>query len=618
MKNLKKFASLIFCLVLLLVATVATVPTVAAKEKDTNFSVSDRQQAICTTTYTYVSGSEDLLQLNGKTIFSITERGLNTFGAVAEGVYPEGTYGVKLTVNPTQKLLRLEITLPDGGTLRRGTHSALADNTLHIESFHPDVFSPVHIAYEDISTDSIPINSKEPAYSGFEAHVYNLITSFDIAQTTRNFAWTAEAAFVGGADMAVMYRATGTDTWEMADARRAEEKTEIADEDFFKAEIRDLQPDTEYEYKIGLKGSNQPEHWGKLHTFRTAAEDIDSFSFIAFGDAQATTWSQARGYKYADAALRAAMEKEPNAAFVLNTGDSSENGYNRPQWKLFFKALGDSAALPHFATIGNHDTGTDGEDNNYFSFYFNHPDNGADALDLEIANAAIDHTTQVQIQNPAETIYSFDYGDAHFTVLNNSGSTHLLEAQRAWLAADLQAHADAKWKILLFHEPVYRRTVDPVLYDTIESLGVDLVIQGHTHRVTRTYPMKDGQIVTKQSPDQILKGIGTVYTTVGSTTTNHDGVSNIDECLEIIGNDNYQPAYTVVRVEDGRLEMTVRQLDGAVLDSFIITETLEAPADDAPAAPVPDNNGDSGLLPICAVSIVALAAVAVFRSRKKK
>ena len=78
---------------------------------------------------------------------------------------------------------------------------------------------------------------------------------------------------------------------------------------------------------------------------------------------------------------------------------------------------------------------------------------------------------------------------------------------------------------MLFHQPVYHRMGGgqdrPWLYDVIEGYDVDLVIQGHSHRVTRTYPMKDGKIVTKSVDETIEKGIGTVYTTIGLTALNH-------------------------------------------------------------------------------------------------
>ena len=100
--------------------------------------------------------------------------------------------------------------------------------------------------------------------------------------------------------------------------------------------------------------------------------------------------------------------------------------------------------------------------------------------------------------------------------------------------------------------------------------------------------MKDGKIVTKESPDLIKKGTGTVYTTIGATAYNHDsmGNPNVEECLMIATPSPELAAYTVVTVSDSKIVMTVKQIDGLVLDSFTI-EADEENSDntDTPATP---------------------------------
>ena len=86
--------------------------------------------------------------------------------------------------------------------------------------------------------------------------------------------------------------------------------------------------------------------------------------------------------------------------------------------------------------------------------------------------------------------------------------------------------------------------------------------------------MKDGGIVTKRSPDRITKGVGTVHVTVGSTTLSHDdmGDPNMEFCMLIHTPPNEQAAYTVVSVEQERIEVTIKQLNGYVVDHFVIEE----------------------------------------------
>jgi hypothetical protein len=237
--------------------------------------------------------------------------------------------------------------------------------------------------------------------------------------------------------------------------------------------------------------------------------------------------------------------------------------------------------------LGNHDCqGTNS--NVYFDYHFNHPNNGGSAaFDPAILQGLTGDRAKNLAQYLDETVYSFNYGDVHFVVLNSGDARTaaddkiFIDAQRAWLEADLKANADAKWTIVTVHAPFYHRTGEAEsrgwLADVVESHGVDLVIQGHSHLVSRTYPMKNGEIVTKTSPDLIRKGTGTVYTTIGSTTYNHDAIAspNVEECMTIVSPHDSIPSYTEVKVDGDRIVMTVRQLDGMVLDEFTILNQPE-------------------------------------------
>jgi len=49
--------------------------------------------------------------------------------------------------------------------------------------------------------------------------------------------------------------------------------------------------------------------------------------------------------------------------------------------------------------------------------------------------------------------YSFDYGGAHFTVLDNSGADEFSSAEMAFLAEDLARHRDQPVKFIVSHRP---------------------------------------------------------------------------------------------------------------------------------------------------------------------
>ncbi len=591
----------------------------------------------------YVSGKTVVAKLEGEEMFSISSSGMKICGSTVKGSYQGGEYGLCIYVNPEQKILCVEVTLPDGGIVRRGKDTKLQSGTITVEA---DGVGVGTVTYTDITEKAYSVVNVEPISTGFKTKVYNIVTSFEDAATTRYFSWTARASFAGSAELAIKYRAAGVSDWTVIDARRLTETTKVAAEDYFKAELTGLTPNTSYEYKIGKKGStDETKDWSDTYGFKTASEDIGDFSFIAIGDSQSNSWSS--GYSYSMASIDSAMQEAYGAAFIVNVGDMVNKGSVLDQWNWYFKSLGDYAySVPHFATIGNHDVwtadtkhnATTSDKNNYFSLHLNHPDNGENAINASSASGVQTDYAKLLVNNYEDTIYSYNYGSVHFVVLNSgsyndSDDAIIQRAQREWLEADLQANADAKWTVVIQHEATYSRLGGnesrPYLSDIFDEYGVDLVIQGHSHLVTRTYPMKDGKIVTKQNPDTVTKGTGTVYSTIGSTARNHDSIGNpnIEECMLVISPESDQPAYTVVSLQGNELKVTIKQLNGYVLDSFSIIGEDDAPTSDdngsAPAESTPisveTEQPKKGCKSTIGGSALALATgVAAVAVRKKK
>lgn len=617
-------------------------------------SIPSGKQAIYTAKVTHVAGERTVVKLGDSELFNISDTAMKVCGGQVYGTYGEGVYGIKLYINPTQKMLLAEITLPDGGVVRRGTYDRVTGSAVSISAMDANNVKDVAVAYESISVADYTVTNREPSGN---SKIYNIVSSFSDAQTNRLFAWTAKASFIGSDAMAVKYREKGAGEWLTVDATKTAEPTNVSAEDYFKAEISGLRADTEYEYKVGKKNSTADTDWSDTYNFTTAPEKIKEFSFIAFGDPQGNNWNT---FKYAKAALDQAFKEIPNPAFILNTGDVVDSGYRPAEWTTFFKALGKYGTnFANFTAIGNHDTRNDANvqsntnKNNYFGFYFNHPDAPSDALVMDQKDYnKLSDSGKVQVNSFNETLYSYNYGEAHFVVLNsgtyvNTGNETypddalIFEAQRAWLRKDLEANKDAKWTIIMTHEAIYHRKGGKqdrtTLADLIEEYGVDLVIEGHSHLVTRTYPMKNGEIATKTSPDLIQKGTGTVYVTIGATTTGHDTVGDYNvECMQtIITPDSAQPVYSLVTVKGTDLIFTIKQIDGLVVDSFTIrgTEDFGAGLDDTTQPPVtdeatteapdtepsPEKKGCKGSVSLAGVALVAaLTTCTVFVAKKKE
>ena len=88
--------------------------------------------------------------------------------------------------------------------------------------------------------------------------------------------------------------------------------------------------------------------------------------------------------------------------------------------------------------------------------------------------------------------YSFDYGPAHFTLIDQYTSYTVGSAQYNWIKSDLAASTKT-WKIVVFHEPGWsangghpdNTTVQTVLEPLFEQYKVALALTGHNHYYAR-------------------------------------------------------------------------------------------------------------------------------------
>ena len=655
-RSLKLIALVLVVFTMIQMIGIVGVSATSAGSNRTAISIPEGQQAVYTAKMSRERTDKVAFKLGSTEMFSITSGSMKLCNSIVQGKYGEGEYFITIYINPTQQMYTVEVVLPDGGTVIRGTSEIEDYSYVSIAATKSYLIKDVAVRYEAISVADYKIEETEPQNTAKSRNLYNIVSSFSDASSDRLFAFTAAKGFIGNDDMVVKYREKGSGEWLSVDATRAVENTVVPDEDYFKAEITGLKAGTAYEYQIGKKGSTSDNHWSEVFSFSTAKENIDEFSFIAIGDTQGSQWDH---FKYAKAALDEAFEKVSDPAFLLHTGDVVDSGYQASQWNRYFKTLGNYGTnVANFVSIGNHDTRnayvsdlmTTDNKNNYFSFYFNHPDVDVNAFVIDpAAYEKLSASGKVLVDNLKETVYSYDYGNAHFVVLNtgtyvNTGNEtypddkHIIEAQRAWLEKDLEANKDAAWKIVVCHEAMYHKNGAKqdrkYLTDIIEKYGVDLVIEGHSHLYTRSYPMKDGAVVTKSMTDVIEKGTGTIYMTIGATTPSHSeiGTSTVEAMQKVIFSANEQAAYTTVSVKGNKLTFTTRQLNGLVIDNFVIrgegvtddeiTENVETNVpDEAPETDVTqsENGGCGSSVTLAGFAVVAaIASCTAFVAKKKE
>lgn len=192
--------------------------------------------------------------------------------------------------------------------------------------------------------------------------------------------------------------------------------------------------------------------WAALSLFAAP----DSFRFVLLGD---RTGEIQRGvYEQ----IWNEIDHE-HPAFVATAGDSIE-GMNdaeaEAEWRQFRAILEPFARIPFYSAPGNHDVWSPASERLY-ERYSGHP-----------------------------LHYSFDYEQAHVTVLDDSRSDQLGAGEMAFLESDLKAHAAQPLKIVLSHRPswllnVATRNPDFPLHRLARQYGVRYIVAGHVHQMLR-------------------------------------------------------------------------------------------------------------------------------------
>lgn len=250
---------------------------------------------------------------------------------------------------------------------------------------------------------------------------------------------------------------------------------------------------------------------GNSLKFTTAPDrSVDTFEFLTVADIQGMIQSM---YDESHEAVEALLKDERvnTFDFILNAGDMCDNGKNFNQWGMALNTYQDlTLNSSMFFTAGNHENKTGSIDR-----FFNY--------------TVKDGANVKQIEN---NYYSFDYANAHFTVLdtNDASSEGLGTAQLEWLKNDLK-NTDAKWKFVLMHKSLYSagshafdgevKAMRTQLGTIFAENGVNVVFGGHDHTYTTTYLVdKDGNAVDKTSKDGVrYTGDGVLYVTLGTFGT---------------------------------------------------------------------------------------------------
>jgi 3',5'-cyclic AMP phosphodiesterase CpdA len=282
-----------------------------------------------------------------------------------------------------------------------------------------------------------------------------------------------------------------------------------------KISLTGLQPGTLVHYEIPGKG-------GKGQ-FKTAPTGEATFSFGVFGDTR-TRHDMHRK-------VVTAFEKT-NPDFVLHTGDLVADGLDTAQWPIFFDIERELLRKTvFFPVLGNHE-----RNSKHFHEFF----------------------------DVKSHYYSFNWGTAHFIVLNTdiANAVSGAEARRQfwadqvrWLEEDLQRAQGADFRFIISHHPPYT-AYQKVSHMSKEALGLVPLLE--KYKVTAIF---SGHDHTYQHHEQ--NGVHYVVTGGGGAPLNH-----VDQPLPFTKKALSTEHFVTVDVTGNTATLRATGLDGKILDEF--------------------------------------------------
>jgi hypothetical protein len=275
----------------------------------------------------------------------------------------------------------------------------------------------------------------------------------------------------------------------------------------YRVPLTGLEAGKKFAYRVSLAGKTVFESEGRAP--RTAEQKQ---RFVVFGDCGADTPEQKA------IAYRTYMVKPQ---YVMITGDivygkGLISEYRQNFWPIYNADTASPAegapllrSTLFVAAPGNHDIASRDlaktPDGLAYFYYWAQPLNGPVAGEGSplVAPVVGPEATKKAFLDaagkafPRMANFSFDYGNAHWTVLDANATVDWTDSEiQSWLIKDLEAAQGAKWRFVSFHQPgfnsskhhfdeQYMRILAPIF----EAGKVDLVFNGHVHNYQRSFPM---------------------------------------------------------------------------------------------------------------------------------
>tara|TARA_R110002049_G_scaffold67693_5_gene175754 strand:- start:1958 stop:3433 length:1476 start_codon:yes stop_codon:yes gene_type:complete len=386
-----------------------------------------------------------------------------------------------------------------------------------------------------------------------------------------------------------------------------------------------LEPDTTYYYSVGGAGVAD-----EAHHFRTAPvtgelpTDGNTRIWIV-GDSGVGGTGKPESTYVRDGFMTFAQNQgdEPADLFLMLGDNAYDQGTDLEHQLAVFDVYTDVlATTPVWPTIGNHEMGSLGvsssaSPNDYMVLGDGSnggPDPAPDSPMPYLNIFTLPTDAEVGgLASGTEQYYSFDYANVHIVSLDSQLAIRDEDSRAAmmqWLKDDLMSN-NQDWTIVIYHHPPYTKGshdsdselggIDQPIFairedftPIFEQYGVDLAYAGHSHIYERSYYINghtglsdtfDATTMAEQNSmnmpatgqgDQAYTQIArnglddkVVYTVAGNggkityTTEGFPHPANFFSQLEL--------GSVVIDVDESRLEASFVDVNGAVLDSFVMT-----------------------------------------------
>lgn len=247
----------------------------------------------------------------------------------------------------------------------------------------------------------------------------------------------------------------------------------VYEDNQYKYRISGLTPETIYYYRINVDGNYQ------TGSFKTAPQSsTQSVIFYAYGDTRTQPDKQSEVL----GSILNYINQSPDQkqTILLHSGDWVSNGDQENDWDTEFfnrsypNILEAQKRLPIMGARGNHE-GSANLLKKYFPYSY-------------VSNDGC--------------YYSFDYGPAHITIIDDNIDRNPGTSQYNWILNDI-SNSPKPWKIVMLHQPAWgagthgNNITNQMLTSNIFEINkVVLVITGHDHIYAHCYKKPIHHITT--------------------------------------------------------------------------------------------------------------------------